>query len=407
MNCYQTPAAPDSTNDPGSTEPGARGLNCVSTVHLLHRPFPMKLLCSLGVLFSLVAAAVAAKPPEVELFVEGDALQPSSTVEVRFARTMVAAEQVGVPVADSPLVFAPALPGRFTWLSTRSGVYAPSAAPVLGTGYKVTLRRGLADAGGAVVAADFAKVLKTPPFQVSAGMPPGGSDEGTSPLPVQQVAFNLNVKLAGAEKAFEFVAEDGRKVAAEVRYVTGRDYFSIPADAEDWNERWQLAHAAAGAEKKADEDDERPRMNRLIVSPVALLAPGPVWRLEMKPGIESVVGGLRIAERRAMVLGRVTPFTLKKLEAASYLNSGRSVVLKFSEELAPDVKSETAGKFFRITPAVPNLRFEESWEEFAIRGDFERGVDYKLEIDPSLLAISGQPFTGDHTRTFRDRKSVV
>ena len=361
----------------------------------------MKLLCSLGVLFSLVTAVVAAKPAEVELFVEGDALQPSSTVEVRFARTMVAAEQVGVAVKDSPLVFAPELPGRFMWLSTRSGVYAPSAAPVLGTGYKVTLRAGLADAGGAVVAADFAKVVKTTPFQISAGMTPGGKDEGTAPLPELKVAFNLNVKLAGAEKLFEFVADDGRKVAADVRYPKPGEYFSLPADAEDWNERWQLAHAAVGTEKKADENDGRPRTNRLIVSPVALLAPGPLWRLEMQPGIESVVGGLRIAEGRATVLGRVTPFTLKKLEAASYLNSGRSVVLKFSEELAPDVKAETAGKFFRITPAPPNLRFEESWEEFAIRGDFERGVEYKLEIDPSLLAISGQPFTGDHTRTFR------
>jgi len=359
----------------------------------------MKILCSLGILFSLAAAALAAKPPEVELFVEGDALQPSSTIEVRFARPMVAAELVGVAVKDSPLVFTPVLPGRFTWLSTRSGVYAPSAAPLLGTSYKVASRAGLTDTTGAAVAANFAKVLKTPPFQISAGMVAGDRDESTPPMPVQQVAFNLNVKLAGAEKAFEFVADDGRKIAATVRYATTGDYFSIPAEAEDWHERWQLAQAAASAEEKAD--DERPRPNRLIVSPAALLAPGPLWRLEMKPGIESAVGGLKIAERRTMVLGRVTPFTLKKLEAASYLNSGRSVVLKFSEELAPDVKSETAGKFFRITPAPPNLRFEESWEEFAIRGDFERGVDYKLEIDPSLLAISGQPFTGEHTRAFR------
>ena len=118
-------------------------------------PFPMKLLRTLGCLFTLAAAALATKLPEVELVVEGGTLQPSSTVEVRFARAMVGQEQLGVAVAESPLVFTPALPGSFTWLSTRSGVYAPSAVPPLGTSYKVTLRPGLKDAGGAAVSADL------------------------------------------------------------------------------------------------------------------------------------------------------------------------------------------------------------------------------------------------------------
>ncbi len=361
----------------------------------------MKLLCSLGVLFSLAIAAVAAKPPDVELFVEGNSLQPSSTVEVRFARPMVTQEQLGVPAPESPLVFTPALPGSFTWLSTRSGVHTPSAVPPLGTSYQVTLRPGLKDAGGVGVTADLAKVLKTPPFQVSAGMGTGERDEHTSPRPEEKVAFNLNVKLKGAEKFFEFVADDGKKVAAAVRYATTEDYFSIPQDEEDWNERWRLAHLPASGEKRADGDEARPRPNMLIVEPVALLTPGPKWRLEMKPGLEASVGGLKIAERRTMNLGRVTPFTIEKLEADSYVNSGRSVRLTFSTRVAPDVDEKTAGKFFRITPAPPNLRFEEDDEGLVIRGDFERGAEYRLEVDPSFLAESGQPFDGDHVRTFR------
>ena len=365
-------------------------------------PFPMKLLRTLGCLFTLAAAALAAKPPEVELVVESGTLQPSGTVEVRFARAMVGQDSLGVPVAESPLVFTPALPGSFTWLSTRSGVYAPSAVPVLGTGYKVTLRAGLKDAGGAAVAAELAKVLKTPPFQVSAGMQPGEDDEELSPLPAEKVAFNLSVKLEGAEKFFEFVADDGRKVAATVRYATSEDYFSIPDDAEDWNDRWQKAHSPAGAEKKGDEgEDARPRPNRLVVQPVALLAAGPLWRLEMKPGLEARDGGRKIAERRVLKLGRVQPFTLKLLKPASYVHSGRSLVLEFSKELAPDVDEKTAGKFFRVTPEPPNLRFEVNGEWLTIHGDFERGADYRLTIDPSLLAESGQPFAGERARPFR------
>ena len=367
----------------------------------------MKFLRSFSVLLFLLGTVRAAQPPEVELFVEGDALQPSSTVEVRFARPVVAAEQVGVVVKDSPLVFAPALPGQFTWLSTRSGVYAPAAAPALGTAYKVTLRAGLADAAGAKLGADFAQVLKTPPFQVSAGMPPGEKDGNTSPQPREQVAFNLNVKLEGAEKFFTFVADDGRKVAATVRYAQRKDYFSIPDDAEDWHERWEKARRPASAEKPADEDGdndkaaELPQPNRLIVTPVTPLTPGSVWQLEMRPGIESSVGKFKIGEPRVSVLGRVKPFTLDKLRAESYVNSGRSLALEFSEEFAPDVSEKTAGKFFRIAPAVAKLRFEMLYESLILHGDFQRGIEYKLEIDPTLLGESLQGLSGERARTFR------
>ena len=363
----------------------------------------MKLLHSLGVLLFLVGTVLAAKPPEVELIVEGDALEPASTVEVRFARPMVAAEQIGVVVKDAPLVFAPALPGQFTWLSTRSGVYAPTAAPALGTAYRVTLRAGLADAASTKFGPDFSQVLKTPPFQVSAGMPPGDKDGTTSPRPVEQVAFNLKVKLQGAAKFFTFVADDGRKVAATVRHALRKDYFSIPDDAEDWHERWEKAHQPTRAEQPEDEDKdaELAQPNRLIVSAAEPLTPGPLWRLEMRPGIESSGGNLQIAEPRGSVLGRVKAFTLDKLVPESYVNSGRSLALEFSEELAPDVSEKTAGKFFRVTPAVAKMSFETNYESLIIRGDFQRGVEYQLEIDPALLGESLQTLAGARTRAFR------
>lgn len=367
----------------------------------------MKFLCSLGVLVFLLGTVRAAKPPEVALLVEGGALEPASTVEVRFARAMVAAEQVGVVVKDSPLAFAPALPGQFTWLSTRSGVFAPTAAPPLGKAYRVTLRTGLTDAAGTKFSADFAQVLKTPPFQVSAGMPPGDPEGVIAPRPAEQVAFNLKVKIEGAEKFFTFVADDGRKIAANVRHALRKDFFSIPDDAEDWHERWEKAHQPASAEKPENEDGdddkdaELPQPNRLIVSPVEPLSPGPLWRLEMRPGIESSVGKLTITEPRVAVLGRVAPFTLDKLLPESYVNSGRSLVLDFSEDLAPDVSEKTAGKFFRITPAVAKLSFERNYQSLTIRGEFQRDVDYRLEIDPALLGDSLQTLSGERTRAFR------
>src|SRR3954447_24046745 len=78
--------------------------------------------------------------PEVQLMREGDKLQPTSTLEFRFSREMVSKDELGVPLANSPVVLEPALPGSFTWLSRRSGVYVPWEAPQMGVTYHIALQ---------------------------------------------------------------------------------------------------------------------------------------------------------------------------------------------------------------------------------------------------------------------------
>src|ERR1039458_2981775 len=73
--------------------------------------------------------AVAAPPADVELINDsGELLQPSSTLEFRFARPIVDRDQISGAAAQSPIVFQPDLPGRFTWLS-RGSRLSPSAHP--------------------------------------------------------------------------------------------------------------------------------------------------------------------------------------------------------------------------------------------------------------------------------------
>jgi hypothetical protein len=81
-----------------------------------------------GLLFAATLSTSRAAP-EVELLVDGDELLPTTTLEVRFARDMISREQVGVTVENSPLTIQPAWPGKFTWLSKRSGVYVPTEPP--------------------------------------------------------------------------------------------------------------------------------------------------------------------------------------------------------------------------------------------------------------------------------------
>src|SRR5438552_8102772 len=88
----------------------------------------MKSLCLLVVGFCFLPhfaanGAKAPEPPGVELIVDGPVLQPATSLEFRFAQPMVSRDDVGLPVKEPPITIAPAVPGNFTWLSSRSGAF--------------------------------------------------------------------------------------------------------------------------------------------------------------------------------------------------------------------------------------------------------------------------------------------
>lgn len=351
-------------------------------------------------LFCLVCAH-AAVPPEVELITDTEGLQPNSTFEVRFARPMISADEVGSEPKVSPLVIEPSIKGAFTWLSSRSGVFVPDEMPRLGTEYVLTLRDGLKAADGTLVGAGFRQTIATPAFGITQERN-GVYDKENIPVePEVKLTFNLGIDLAGAEKLFAFVNSDGHRIAAKVRYATNHDYFPVQITDDDWAKRWREA-AEPVAKGAPDDDEEREETftNRLIVTADAPLTPGGTWRLEIAPGLKALEGGYAIDGEKAVELGAVAAFDLRGISPTNFINTGRSVTLEFSQPLAPDIVAETAAKFFTVTPAVKNLRFEESWSSLVVRGDFELGTEYTLVVAPDVVSAQGLPFAGERERTF-------
>jgi uncharacterized protein YfaS (alpha-2-macroglobulin family) len=351
----------------------------------------------------------APEPPGVELFADAPWLQPTSTLEFRFPRPMVSRDEIGLVPKQSPAVIQPAVAGKFTWLSRSSGVFVPEAAWPLGGEFAVTLAKGAKAVDGQPLPGSFRATLRTPPFARTAIRGDGDSD-AARPLPKIFVAFNLAVEIAKAEELFQFVDSTGRKVAAKVRYGTRGDYFPLKPEHEDWDERWRLAKKGAVAEPEEEEeempDDDAaekapPLPNRLVIKPAMPLTPGGVWRMEMKRGLKSKVGGKQISEPLVVPLGAVRPFTISELQPSNFINSGRSVMLEFSHGLAPDITPETAAKFFRVEPAVPNLRFDGWSTSLTMHGDFELGREYRLEVDAAVISEDGLPFQGDRRSTFK------
>jgi hypothetical protein len=174
----------------------------------------------LAAFLSLAPSLFAADPP-AQLLLPSRQLEANSTFEVRFASEMVKPEQIGKPVDVSPLVLEPAVPGRFVWLSTRSGSFAPEGVLPLGTNFKISLRAGLKDAAGKPVAATLRETAETPPFGVKGVSAVSYGDVDNAPVvPRYLVLFNAPVDAATAAKFSRFINDAGVRVEARVEQAS-------------------------------------------------------------------------------------------------------------------------------------------------------------------------------------------
>jgi uncharacterized protein YfaS (alpha-2-macroglobulin family) len=342
----------------------------------------------------LISPATAAP---VEMITDTEFLQPSSTLEFRFASPMIGGDEVGIAVAmdRAPVVVAPPVDGRFTWLSRSSGVFAPDTAWPLGETFTFSLRDGLVDADGKKPAGNFRQSLGTPAFGRTVFR--GGSEHSCDPVPQIVIAHNLAIDVASAQGLFRFVNDAGGEVDARVAHATRENYLYVPIEHDDWMKRWLTAR---GMEPDEPEERDAPIANRLLIEPVATLQPG-TWRLEMKAGLKSQNGKHRIDQPWTLKLGKVEPFTLTRLGTDNFIHSGRMVTLEFSHRLAPDITPDAAGRYINFDPAVENLRFE-GWSDTLIaRGDFELETDYRVIIGEDVISGDALPFVGERSRSFR------
>ncbi|MDG2124092.1 MAG: MG2 domain-containing protein, partial [Verrucomicrobiales bacterium] len=323
------------------------------------------------------------------MVVDGGVLTPATTLEVRFEAALVGADSVGLKVTGDavPVVVSPGLDGSFTWLSTRSGVLVPGKTPELGRRYRVAVRGGLKGADGRAVNEPAELGLATPEFGVC------DSSGYAGPNARMKVAFNREVVLGSLEGKVRFVNSDGRSLAAELSRP--RDWNTIDREAEDWEWRWRVAREGGAIVGK-------PLDNRVEIRPSGMLTPGGEWSLEIGAGVKSVRGDAVTARVWTKKLGKVEPMVVEQVTPISYLNSGRSVSVRFSHSLGPDVTAETAGNFVSVVPAVEGgLRFEEGWQTLVLRGGFELGVDYQVVVEASLLSEQGLGVSGELAKGFR------
>jgi uncharacterized protein YfaS (alpha-2-macroglobulin family) len=377
-------------------------------------PFMSRFLCFILVLvFSL--PAFAADPP-VQLLLPSRILKPDSTFELRFANEMVSADQIGKPMEPSPLIIEPPVPGRFVWLSTRSGTFAPEGVLPLGTKFKMSLRAGLKDLSGKPVASTLRETAETPPFGVKGVSVIGyNSEENATVLPRHLVLFNANVNAASAAKFVRYVNAAGGRMEARVEQADdpkNRDRRFPMWQSDDrslaaWGEKTDPpASVNDGEESEGEEGAEDdptaklppPQRNVLYVAPVKPLPPAAGWRLVFEQGLPAAEGKIALPTKREIDIGTVQPFAAATVAAESNRYVGRRIIVTFNKSLSEEANRETIGNWIKIEPPAANLKATIEDTIVTFKGEFALNTKYRVTVNAGLPAQEPTTTTAPSTK---------
>ncbi|MDQ3624595.1 MAG: MG2 domain-containing protein, partial [Verrucomicrobiota bacterium] len=324
-------------------------------------------------------------------------LEPTSTLEFRFAEPMVAADRIGKRADVSPVTFLPEVQGSFTWLSQRSGVFTPEKGLPLSTTFQVTLREGLAKADGQPLAAEFRETIETPPMQLKGSRAAVYFPKEDAPAePKFSLLFNVNVDANDVARFCRFENKTGDSVVARAQQASPAEHpehYFPPGSSRDrslltWAERFQARRAQN--EQGEERVPKGPRGNQVLVTPVQPLPPGEGWKLVIRAGLPAREEGLRLLAAAEVAIGTIRPFEVVRAEPTNHLNQGRQFSVAFSKRLGKEITPANVQRWIQVEPAPKKLkaRVKETAVEFT--GEFALNTDYRVRIRPGLP--SAEPF---------------
>ncbi len=135
--------------------------------------------------------------------VDGTAeIEADSVITVMFNRPVVSLSSVSAPGTEpqpDPLAFEPAVEGNGEWLNTSVYVFTPARPLLGGTRYVATVRAGLADTTGGILASDVSWSFTTERPRVVWTTPRDGDELVSLTVPVR-VTFNMPVSVGSARE---------------------------------------------------------------------------------------------------------------------------------------------------------------------------------------------------------------
>jgi uncharacterized protein YfaS (alpha-2-macroglobulin family) len=367
----------------------------------LQLKYSATILCLTSALLCVLRAAPpndsdrgAKAPPTftgVRLILGSEEVSPTTTFELRFDQAMVPPEAVGLVAEPSPLAITPALPGKFTWLSQRSGVFVPTEPLALGTNYQLRLAANLKNAEGKPADAKLMTEVKTPPMSVTDTSPAGFRENDAPSSP--KIIAQFNVRLNPQDLAPYIIFQDvgGHVIPALVSSAKAEDgYFEGPENEQKaWRDRFQRTPNDSARPSSPGEKLVIP--NRIVIRSAQPLTPAEGWRCLLKKGLPAADGPEKLPEEYEIKIGKVLPFAVENVEAHNTIDDGKWLRIEFTKSLSPILKPEELRQWISVVPEPANVRFDLNDSSIAIHGDFKLEEQYHVTVKQGLAAE--EPFT--------------
>ena len=104
------------------------------------------------------------------------------------------------------------------------------------------------------------------------------------------------------------------------------------------------------------------------------------------PGIPANEWKTTLPVGRVETIGTVQPFAVKEVRAEGNRIAGRRIMLEFPKQLGEELSPETVGRWIKVEPAPPNLKFALENASVILRGDFDLGTAYRVSVAAGLPA---------------------
>ena len=357
----------------------------------------MKLLRLVSLLAAFAhAAPLHAEPAAVLTGNTLDKANPTATFTIRFAQPIVDSASVGKVAEPSPVELQPAVKGKFTWLSTRSGTFAPEEPLPLATTFRFILRPGAQTAAGAKLDGEFDATFQTPAF-VMKGWHAAAylNAESVTALPALNLLFNADVDAATAAPSITFVNGAGKKIAAKVEQANpvhrAQHRFPLYRSTDQTLLTWKARFHEKVAQTLGRVSLDGARDNQLYVTPAEPLDGGGGWKLVIAAGLPAAEAQLSLLEPVEIALGTVKPFVVSESEAQNNGRDGRKLIVRFSKSLAKEVTAENVRQWVRITPEPKKTTAVVGGNYVTFSGPFKLETEYKIEVARGIAAK--EPFT--------------
>lgn len=324
---------------------------------------------SLAVLL-FIAACSDSPEVTVEEFTPQDEVSRTTNFTVVFSENVVGDSLINMPLEDAPIVFEPAIPGRFQWVATDKVRFFPDVMLVPSTLYRAEVQPGLTANHGLVLTGERAFTFQTARLRVSdayLSFEYNNTSNDQARL-VGRLAFNYDVDPREVLENVMLQYEDGSPISYE---LVSKDIGTV-------------MELRAEEVERAEED----RQIELVVS----------------SNMVGVLGSLGLEDEFRHPVSLPGQNSLKVEHVTAVRESAESQYVRVRFNLP--VQPEDAQTYITISPNV-NWRSSSSYNALQLRGDFASDQTYQITLRRGLLALDGTSLSRDFSTSLTFRQEDI